>query len=194
MTEQEWLECTDPQTMLDFMFDKASHRKIELYTSGSYRCVWNLLDERTRNLMNVRERYFDGLATVAELDSALKDNDQVPHQLTHNAWDSIRPQRQIQLLRDMFGNFYRPVSIDSAWLTLNVTSLAHSIYDERCFTDMPTLLVDALLNAGCTSEALLNHCRQPEEHFRGCWAIDLLLSKECKCDWCMTYPALRLYS
>ena len=189
MTEQEWLQCTDPQIMLDFIFDRTSHRKIELYTSGSYRCVWHLLDERVRNLMDVRERYFDGLATEAELDSAIKSGDEVPHQLSLKAWDSIRPERQVQLLRDMFGNPFRPVSIDPAWLAPNVKFIAQTIYDERRFTDMPSLLADALLEAGCTSEAILNHCRQPGEHFRGCWVVDLLLRKECKCPWCMTYSA-----
>jgi hypothetical protein len=85
----------DPQVMLDFMFEKASRRKIELYTSGSYRSVWHLLtDERFRNKMNTRDRYFDGLATEAELDSAIRAADDVPHQAVLNAWDSITPQCQ----------------------------------------------------------------------------------------------------
>lgn len=191
MTEQEWLECADPQHMWDFMFDNASHRKVDLYTTGSYRCVWDLLDERVRNHLDVRERYFDGLATRAEQDQAMKADNEVPHQLSLKAWDSICPQRQVHLLRDMFGNFFRPVSIDPDWLTPKVSSIAQTIYDERRFGDMPVLLADALLAAGCTNEAILSHCRQPEEHFRGCWVIDLLLGKECRCELCMTYPVLR---
>jgi hypothetical protein len=30
----------------------------------------------------------------------------------------------------------------------------------------------------CTSAELLGHCREPGEHVRGCWAVDLLLGKE----------------
>jgi hypothetical protein len=41
------------------------------------------------------------------------------------------------------------------------------------------ILADALQDAGCTSEDVLNHCRATEwEHVRGCWVVDLLLGKE----------------
>jgi hypothetical protein len=40
------------------------------------------------------------------------------------------------------------------------------------------ILADALEEAGCTNVDILNHCRQPGEHVRGCWVIDLLLGKE----------------
>jgi hypothetical protein len=39
-------------------------------------------------------------------------------------------------------------------------------------------LADALEEAGCDNEELLSHCREPGEHVRGCWALDLLLGKE----------------
>src|SRR4029077_8344727 len=97
--------------------------------SGSYRCVWDLLDERIRNLMDVREDYFDGLATEAEFDSALKASGEVPHQLSFNAWNSINPQRQVQLLRDLFGNPFRPVSLCPEWRTKTIVSLATQMYD-----------------------------------------------------------------
>jgi hypothetical protein len=58
-----------------------------------------------------------------------------------------------------------------------VTALAQSIYDQRRFADMP-ILADALAEAGCTNADVLNHCRQPGEHVRGCWVVDLLLGKE----------------
>jgi hypothetical protein len=40
------------------------------------------------------------------------------------------------------------------------------------------VLADALKDAGCHSEAILNHCRGGGEHARGCWVVDLLLEKE----------------
>ena len=44
-------------------------------------------------------------------------------------------------------------------------------------TDMP-ILADALLDAGCDNEKILQHCRQQEGvHAKGCWVIDLLLDK-----------------
>jgi hypothetical protein len=38
-------------------------------------------------------------------------------------------------------------------------------------------LWDALEEAGCTNADILNHCRQPGEHVRGCWVVDLVLGK-----------------
>ncbi len=31
--------------------------------------------------------------------------------------------------------------------------------------------------AGCTNADVLLHCRQPGEHVRGCWVVDLVLVK-----------------
>src|SRR5581483_3527580 len=81
------------------------------------------------------------------------------------------------LLREIFGNPFRPVTVNSTWLTSNVISLAQTIYDERAFDRMP-ILADALEDAGCTNAEILQHCRQPGEHVRGCWVVDLLLGKE----------------
>jgi hypothetical protein len=39
------------------------------------------------------------------------------------------------------------------------------------------ILADALEEAGCTDADILNHCRHPGEHMRGCWVIDLILGK-----------------
>jgi hypothetical protein len=80
------------------------------------------------------------------------------------------------VIRDIFGNPFDPVATDPAWLTPTVVSLAQAIYDERAFDRLP-ILADALEDAGCNHEEILNHCRQPEEHVRGCWAVDLLLDK-----------------
>lgn len=82
-----------------------------------------------------------------------------------------------RLLREVFGNPFRRVKRDPAWLTSDVVALARGIYDERAFDRMP-ILADALQDAGCTNEGLLNHCRDPDQlHVRGCWALDLVLGK-----------------
>ncbi len=39
-------------------------------------------------------------------------------------------------------------------------------------------LADALQDAGCDNKNILNHCRQPGEHVRGGWVVDLLLNKK----------------
>jgi hypothetical protein len=82
-----------------------------------------------------------------------------------------------QWLRDLFGNPFRPVTVEAAWLTSTVVSLARGIYDKRAFDLMP-ILGDALEEAGCTNEGILKHCRAGAEHIRGCWVIDRVLAKE----------------
>jgi hypothetical protein len=67
--------------------------------------------------------------------------------------------------------------LERSWVTNAVTGLSQTIYDERHFNELP-ILADALEEAGCTDADLLGHCRQPGEHVRGCWAVDLLLGKE----------------
>jgi hypothetical protein len=87
---------------------------------------------------------------------------------------------QCHLLRDIYGNPFRPVALDPAWLAWNggtVRKLAQAVYDERAFERLP-VLADALEEAGCTNAAALSHCRQPAEHVRGCWVVDLLLGKK----------------
>jgi hypothetical protein len=86
-------------------------------------------------------------------------------------------QSQAALAREVFGNPFRPVNVDLAWLSPTVVSLATGIYEDRAFDRLP-ILADALEDAGCTSADLLNHCRQPGEHARGCWPVDLLLGKQ----------------
>ncbi len=88
-------------------------------------------------------------------------------------------KRQVTLLRDLFGNPFNPLAIESAWLAWNdgaVQKMAQSIYDARAFDRLP-LLADAFKDAGCTDIDILNHCRTPGEHVRGCWVVDLLLGK-----------------
>jgi len=88
--------------------------------------------------------------------------------------EESEPSAQAELLRDIFGNPFRPVTLDPVCLTSTVTQLAEAIYDERAFDRIP-ILADALEDAGCTNTDILEHCRGGGEHVRGCWVMDLLL-------------------
>jgi hypothetical protein len=82
------------------------------------------------------------------------------------------------LFRDIVGNPFRPVAFDPAWRTSTAVALARQMYDSREFGAMP-ILADALQDAGCEDEAILNHCRDANQpHVRGCWVVDLVLGKE----------------
>jgi hypothetical protein len=85
---------------------------------------------------------------------------------------------QASLLRDIFGNPFRPVTFSPAWRTDTALSLARQMYESRDFGAMP-ILADALQDAGCDNTDILNHCRDGSgAHVRGCWVVDLVLGKE----------------
>ena len=94
-------------------------------------------------------------------------------------WDTVTEEERIciEITREIFGNPFRPVDLDPRWLTSTVVDLASTIYDERVFKRMP-ILGDALMDAGCDREEILHHCLGDEPHARGCWVVDLLLSKD----------------
>jgi hypothetical protein len=79
------------------------------------------------------------------------------------------------LLHDLFGPLpFRPVVFDRSWLTWHdglLVSMARRMYDGQDFSDVP-VLADALEEAGCSEPDILNHCRQPGAHVRGCWVVD----------------------
>jgi hypothetical protein len=98
------------------------------------------------------------------------------------AWQ-VKQARKVTLasvLRDQFGNPFRPVAITPSWLVWGdgaVVKLATAIYDEGRFEELP-VLADALEEAGCSEEGILGHLRGPGPHVRGCHVVDLLLSRE----------------
>jgi hypothetical protein len=87
-----------------------------------------------------------------------------------------RVAEQAAILRDLFGNPFRPVAFDPRWRTADAVGLARGIYDERAFDRLP-FLADALMDAGCADEQVLGHCRSDGPHVRGCWVVDLVLGK-----------------
>jgi hypothetical protein len=84
---------------------------------------------------------------------------------------------QCRLLRDIFCNPFRPVSMAPSRLTSSVLDLTRTMYDSRDFAAMP-ILADALEEAGCNNPDILAHCRGDGPHIRGCWVVDLVLGKE----------------
>jgi hypothetical protein len=78
---------------------------------------------------------------------------------------------QANLLRDVFGNPFRPVALSPGWRTDTVVALARQMYDSRDFSAMP-ILADALQDAGCDNHAVLSHCHGRGAHVRGCWVVD----------------------
>ncbi|WP_439621470.1 hypothetical protein [Gemmata sp.] len=71
---------------------------------------------------------------------------------------------------------FRTVSFFAEWRTSTVVAIAQQMYDSRDFSVMP-ILADALQDAGCDNDDILDHCRGPGPHVRGCWVADLVLGK-----------------
>jgi hypothetical protein len=89
---------------------------------------------------------------------------------------SAELEEKAKLLRDIFGNPFHPLTFDPEWRTSTAVALACQMYESRDFSPMP-ILADALQDAGCDRADVLGHCRSPGPHVRGCWVVDLVLSK-----------------
>jgi hypothetical protein len=206
MTEAEWSRSRAPKQMILHVREAGSIRKLRLLACAFCRAIWDqLTDQRCRTAVEVAERYADGLATDAErtavqerVETARVDDplrvavrwtltDPDPWMVgvaaevcSYNS-RSARPSSQLRgihanLVRDIFGDPFRPVQLDPRWRTSTVLTLAEGIYADRAFDRLP-ILADALMDAGCDNDQLLDHCRGAGPHVRGCWAIDLLLGK-----------------
>jgi hypothetical protein len=123
-----------------------------------------------------------GAACYAEaaIGSAKSASHEAAHALSYEGHQASEQKHQGDLLRDLFGVPFHPVATNPSWLMWKdgtVVKLIEAIYQERAFNRLP-ILADALEEAGCTDAAILDHCRQPGEHVRGCWVVDLLLGKQ----------------
>jgi hypothetical protein len=88
-----------------------------------------------------------------------------------------RELHDVELLRDVYGNPFRRAQFSPAWRTDTVVTFARQMYESREFSAMP-IFADALEEAGCDDDDILNHCRSDKPHARGCWVLDLVLEKK----------------
>ena len=83
----------------------------------------------------------------------------------------------IDIIRDIFATLFRPIAFDPAWRTDTAVDIAKGMYESRDFGAMP-ILADALQDAGCDNDDVLDHCRDANgTHVRGCWVVDLVHGK-----------------
>jgi hypothetical protein len=88
----------------------------------------------------------------------------------------LEESAQADLVREIFGNLYRPAHFDASWRTIEVVELARTIEHSLDFDAMP-VLGDALEQSGCSLDEILSHCREPGQHVRGCWVLDLVAGR-----------------
>jgi hypothetical protein len=196
VTETEWLSSSDPQKMLAFLRDRgASARKLRLFAVACSRRAWPRIDDLGRAAVELAERFADGRAGAEQLraarlackgsggqsswyaavtDPAIAARNAALSALDGAACPDRERPAQADLLRDIFGNPVRPVSLDPSWRTETAVALATRMYESRDFSLMP-IMGDALVDAGCEEESILNHCRWSGPHVRGCFVVDLVL-------------------
>jgi hypothetical protein len=95
---------------------------------------------------------------------------------------------QCYLLRDIFGNPFRPLLPLAPsllrWNASAVVQLASAAYEERILPeghlDLACLavLADALEEAGCATPEILAHLRSPGPHVRGCHVLDAIFGRD----------------
>jgi hypothetical protein len=138
---------------------------IQLYTAEAV-CLSCDIEYSNDALLSIVKRVTNAIALGAV------ENEAIARQRQHAA--------QANWLREIVGSPFHTFTIDPSLLAWNdgtVVRIAQAIYDERAFDWMP-ILADALEDAGCDNADILRHCREPGEHVRGCWVVDLLLGKE----------------
>jgi len=233
MIEAEWLTCEEPETVLRYLSENVSDRKVRLFLVACARrnqapqteMTSNRIERLWSDAISAGECYADGLESLVRCEilrneliqegtacplieaplfadigrgvlawSCLVDetilaasaccelagwNTRDPSWGTPGFVAAVTAEKrgQVALLRDIFGNPFRPVAFLPEWRTGTATALASLMYEARDFSALP-ILADALQDAGCDSTAVLDHCRGAGPHVRGCWVVDLVSGKE----------------
>jgi hypothetical protein len=151
-----------------------------------------LAADRTTQAMHGKDPKVDAAATAVIAASYVRDEMSAAFFCSRAACDIAYyagqepTERAVQanLLRCIFNNPFRPVTLSPAWRTPTVLALAQATYENRSLppgTLEPArlaVLADALEEVGCTEQGILGHLRGFGPHVRGCWPVDQLLKKE----------------
>ena len=124
------------------------------------------------------EEFVDWLASLGDLTAKARGFDNPSPLHFDGALADQEEFAEAELLRCIFGPLpFRAVALNPSWMTSIVRQMIETFYETKDFTGLP-ILADALEDAGCNNADILNHCREPGPHVRGCWVVDLLLAKE----------------
>jgi hypothetical protein len=82
MTEVEWMECTDPEPMLNFLHDRTSCRKLLLFACACSRFAWDLLSADNQCLVAAVEKAVDDPVKLESLRGEVQ-------QETQRRWQTI---------------------------------------------------------------------------------------------------------
>jgi hypothetical protein len=156
MTEAEWLACTDPTPMLEFLRGKVSDRKLRLFAFAACLPV-AYREDGLRTMMYAVERYADGEAGWNDLSGVRKAARQMMNEAMQGLLNvgpgavafieaTANPSalraveavvalyRAADTFRDIVSNPFRsPVLLPAvlAWSDSTVRRIAQGIYDDR---------------------------------------------------------------
>ena len=144
------------------------------FSSSPAQVVWDMLINLTQQERYRPNAYWLAREVVSEVGRV-----EIYAQANSECNDEMRRSvsRAAVVVRDIFGNPFRPVTFAPEWRADTALAIARGMYESRDFSAMP-ILADALQDAGCDSADILDHCRGPGPHVRGCWVVDLVLGKE----------------
>jgi len=181
MTEAEWLECYDPQAMLEFLGPVATSDKFDRYKRGCL--MWEFLQRGGpfAEFALAVGRFYDGRIAAEELAVEAERWKRKAGAWALGVSGEVRPTKGTsrsccQVIREVFGNPFCGVTFDPTWRQSEILTLARLLYDTQAFDRLPEL-ADALEGAGCDSADILEHCRRPGPHVRGCWVVDVILGQ-----------------
>jgi hypothetical protein len=189
MTKSEWLACREPKRLIAVTRDRVSDRKLRLAGAAAFRRRFKA--GACLDLLDTVEQFCDTLPTPAELEAA-QASLHPGHCLTLLpspiafveycvSYGPGSPADSGSVLagavREVIRYPFHPIVFSPEWRTDTAVALAAQMYDSRDFSLMP-ILADALQDARCDSDDILDHCRGPGPHVRGCWVVDLVLGKE----------------
>ena len=183
--------CACARRVWELMEDERSRRAIEASEHvadglDSERALAQFVADAETAWNEISRKYEDGAERAAAAAAFLASCCSLHPNSVSNAMGAVAEvvpesaeaerRAQVRIIRDIFGNPFRLVVVEPSWLTTTVLALASQMYESRDYSPMP-ILADALQDAGCDNDDILNHCRQPGEHVRGCWVVDLVLGK-----------------
>jgi hypothetical protein len=192
MTEAEWLACTDPRSMLDFVLAWANPpglRKRRLFAVAMHRRRYAMhppflpprTDTRALTLLDTAERFLEGLASPAEYLEAYSASGEEGEPFTfldgrttprpaymspEARQDEATERYEVATVREVFGNPFHLVALSRTWQTPTAVALAQAAYDNRT---LPAGTLDSARLAVLADALEEAGCSAPDllNHLRG---------------------------
>ncbi len=97
MTESDWLQCSTPRLMLEFLRGKSSERKLRWFKVACCRSSWHLLtDDRLRRIIEAVEAFTEGSLSREAFDAANREGFAAYLEISNRLGSGASPSRAAQ--------------------------------------------------------------------------------------------------